>query len=116
MFGLFVCRSEHVDERGRASGPHLRENAPGWPIIFGFTIVFLATYPLHMYVAEVYLSDPGSSFAFLIAKVSYLYREKRQVIYMNYTNPGYLLYSCLLYHTFFYSIALVSSTSYSFQS
>ena len=73
MFGLFVCRSEHVDERGKASGPHLRENAPGWPIILGFTIVFLATYPLHMYVAEVYLSDPGSSFAFLIAKVSNFY-------------------------------------------
>ena len=69
MFGLFVCRSEHVDERGQSSGPHRRENAPSWPIIIGFTIVFLATYPLHMYVAEVYLSDPGSSFAFLIAKV-----------------------------------------------
>ena len=69
MFGLFVCRPEHVDERGRASGPHRRENAPSWPIIIGFTIVFLATYPLHMYVSEVYLSDPGSSFAFLIAKV-----------------------------------------------
>ena len=69
MFGLFVCRSEHVDERGQSSGPHQRENAPSWPIIIGFTIVFLATYPLHMYVAEVYLSDPGSSFAFLIAKV-----------------------------------------------
>ena len=70
MFGLFVCRPEHVDERGRASGPHSPEHAPSWPIIIGFTIVFLATYPLHMYVSEVYLSDPGSSFAFLIAKVS----------------------------------------------
>ena len=73
MFGLFVCRPEHVDERGRASGPHRRENAPSWPIIIGFTIVFLATYPLHMYVSEVYLSDPGSSFAFLIAKVNSLF-------------------------------------------
>ena len=70
MFGLFVCRPEHVDERGRSSGPHRRENAPGWPIIIGFTIVFLSTYPLHMYVSEVYLADSGSSFAFVMAKVS----------------------------------------------
>ena len=88
MFGLFVCRSEHVDERGQSSGPHRRQNAPGWPIIIGFTIVFLATYPLHMYVAEVYLSDPGSSFAFLIAKVSEFLLFKsfiphiRSIIYM----------------------------------
>ena len=70
MFGLFVCRPEHVDERGRSSGPHRRENAPGWPIIIGFTIVFLSTYPLHMYVSEVYLADSGSSFAFVMAKVT----------------------------------------------
>ena len=80
MFGLFVCRSEHVDERGQSSGPHRRENAPSWPIIIGFTIVFLATYPLHMYVAEVYLSDPGSSFAFLIAKVQLEHRSSLVII------------------------------------
>jgi hypothetical protein len=75
MFGLFVCRPEHVDERGRSSGPHRRENAPGWPIIIGFTIVFLSTYPLHMYVSEVYLADSGSSFAFVMAKycIGFLY-------------------------------------------
>ena len=64
IFGLFVCQPDHViheDQRHRKEGP-------GWPIIVGFTLVFLATYPLHMYVSEVYLADDGSSFAFLLLK------------------------------------------------
>ena len=44
----------------------LRSNkGPSWGIIVGFTAVFLCTYPLHMYVAEVYALD---SFAFLVVK------------------------------------------------
>lgn len=38
---------------------------PGWGIIVGFTLAFVSTYPLHMYVAEVYLLD---NFAFLLTK------------------------------------------------
>jgi hypothetical protein len=30
---------------------------PGWPLILGFTAAFLVTYPIHMYVAEVYVED-----------------------------------------------------------
>ena len=47
IFGLFVCQPDHAiheDQRNRKEGP-------GWPIIIGFTLVFLATYPLHMYVS-----------------------------------------------------------------
>lgn len=64
IFGLFVCRSEHVNQPQQ---PHKREG-PGWAIIVGFTVVFLATYPLHMYVSEVYLADNVYSFEFLLAK------------------------------------------------
>ena len=39
---------------------------PGWGIIVGFTVSFLATYPVHMYVAEVYVLH--DSFAFLFVK------------------------------------------------
>ena len=99
MFGLFVCRSEHVDERGQSSGPHRRENAPSWPIIIGFTIVFLATYPLHMYVAEVYLSDPGSSFAFLIAKVLLEHQSSLVIIqyYQCFISEQHLQWNTLLF-------------------
>ena len=93
MFGLFVCRPEHVDERGRSSGPHRRENAPGWPIIIGFTIVFLSTYPLHMYVSEVYLADSGSSFAFVMAKVSigmYCYKFIQKITVIPYAGYKYI--------------------------
>ena len=71
MFGMFVCRSEHLNQ---AQQPH-RKEGPGWGIIIGFTIVFLATYPLHMYVAEVYLADDQNSFFFLLLKycVGFLY-------------------------------------------
>jgi len=71
IFGLFVCQPDHAiheDQRNRKEGP-------GWPIIIGFTLVFLATYPLHMYVSEVYLADDTRSFAFLLLKycVGFLY-------------------------------------------
>ena len=114
MFGLFVCRSEHVDERGQSSGPHRRENAPSWPIIIGFTIVFLATYPLHMYVAEVYLSDPGSSFAFLIAKV--LLEHQSSLVIIQYINALYQnnIYS-ETYYLFSFSTASGSFTLSLFQ-
>ena len=103
MFGLFVCRSEHVDERGQSSGPHRRENAPSWPIIIGFTIVFLATYPLHMYVAEVYLSDPGSSFAFLIAKV--LLEHQSSLVIIQYISMLYIRTTSTVKHiTFLLSV------------
>ena len=61
IFGLFVCRSSHTQDtpqRRRSSGPD-------WAIIFGFTVIFVATYPIHMYLAELYLPD---SFSFLVAK------------------------------------------------
>ena len=61
IFGLFVCRSSHSSQPAR-TGP--RGN-PDWAIIFGFTVIFVATYPLHMYLAEIYLPD---SFSFLLAK------------------------------------------------
>ncbi len=38
---------------------------PGWPIIVGFTLAFAATYPVHMYVAEVYVTE---NFSFLLVK------------------------------------------------
>ena len=45
---------------------------PGWLIIISFTTVFLVTYPLHMYIAEMYLAN---DFTFLLAKyfVGFLY-------------------------------------------
>jgi len=71
VFGLFVCRSEHLVQEDQ---PH-RKEGPGWAIIIGFTLVFLATYPLHMYISEVYLADDQSSFFFLLLKycVGFLY-------------------------------------------
>ena len=38
---------------------------PGWDLIVAFTVAFLATYPIHMYFAEVYIMD---DFAFLFVK------------------------------------------------
>lgn len=38
---------------------------PGWGIIASFTAAFLLTYPMHMYVAEVYIAD---NFHFLMVK------------------------------------------------
>lgn len=38
---------------------------PGWRLIIGFTIVFVFTYSIHMYVAEVYVTD---NFTFLLVK------------------------------------------------
>ena len=41
------------------------EPGPGWLIIIAFTMVFLGTYPLHMYIAEIYLKN---DFTFLLVK------------------------------------------------
>ena len=41
------------------------ESGPGWLIIIAFTMVFLGTYPLHMYIAEIYLKN---DFTFLLVK------------------------------------------------
>ena len=43
----------------------LEESGPGWLIIIAFTMVFLGTYPLHMYIAEIYLKN---DFTFLLVK------------------------------------------------
>jgi len=47
------------------SNPRHQKPNPDWAIIFGFTVILVATYPLHMYFAEVYLPE---SFSFLLAK------------------------------------------------
>ncbi len=50
--------------------PDLRKG-PGWGVVVGFTVAFLATYPVHLYVAEVHLpatEDDGGGFAFLLVK------------------------------------------------
>ena len=44
-----------------------RKKGPGWGIIACFTLAFVTTYPVHMYVAEVYLAD-GDNFTFLFIK------------------------------------------------
>ena len=70
VFGRFVC------SRGTTAsgGPEVpaEEKGPGWLIIIAFTVVFLGTYPLHMYFAEMYLQN---DFTFLLAKycVGFLY-------------------------------------------
>ena len=68
VFGRFVC------SRGTTAsgGPEEEEKGPGWLIIIAFTVVFLGTYPLHMYFAEMYLQN---DFSFLLAKycVGFLY-------------------------------------------
>ena len=68
VFGRFVC------SRGTSGGPEAssEEKGPGWLIIIAFTAIFLGTYPLHMYFAELYLQN---DFTFLLAKycVGFLY-------------------------------------------
>ena len=68
VFGRFVC------SRGTSAQDSLQkeDHGPGWLIIVAFTIVFLGTYPLHMYVAEIYLK---TDFNFLFVKyfVGFLY-------------------------------------------
>ncbi len=72
-------RKEDEDDRRRRTLPRMptslrlrrlrrpdTRKGPGWGIIAGFTAAFLATYPVHMYVAEVYVL--GDSFAFLFVK------------------------------------------------
>ena len=51
----------------------IHKKGPGWIIIVSFTLVFLVTYPLHMYIAELYLED--NDFIFLLAKycIGFLY-------------------------------------------
>lgn len=73
IFGRFVCSrgttvTSQVDAlRSGAGGQDqkLEESGPGWLIIIAFTMVFLGTYPLHMYVAEIYLKH---DFTFLLVK------------------------------------------------
>ncbi len=78
MFGRFVCSTgqsyppQYQTGNGVAGGSSTPggsedpcEKGPGWPIIVAFTLVFLLTYPLHMYIAEVYLD---TDFTFLLAK------------------------------------------------
>ena len=72
IFGRFVCSRGATD---RSDGTRLiekEETGPGWLIIISFTVVFLGTYPLHMYVAEIYLKN---DFSFLLVKyfVGFLY-------------------------------------------
>lgn len=72
IFGRFVCSRGATD---RSDGSRLiekEETGPGWLIIISFTVVFLGTYPLHMYVAEMYLKN---DFSFLLVKyfVGFLY-------------------------------------------
>lgn len=62
VFGRFVCSNGQADYGGLEKD---EKKGPGWPIIIAFTIVFLATYPLHMYFAELYLDN---DFNFLLAK------------------------------------------------
>lgn len=71
IFGRFVC------SRGTNGGAgqeyfQREDKGPGWLIIVAFTLVFLGTYPLHMYIAEIYLHN---DFTFLLAKyfVGFLY-------------------------------------------
>ena len=56
------------------STDHAAEEDPdnSWGLIVGSTLAFVTTYPLHMYVAEVYLLD---NFTFLLIKycVGFLY-------------------------------------------
>ena len=62
VFGRFVC-----SRGGTSGGPEAssEEKGPGWLIIIAFTAIFLGTYPLHMYFAELYLQN---DFTFLLAK------------------------------------------------
>ena len=70
IFGRFVCSRGTGQIDGLRSGAgaqdqNLEESGPGWLIIIAFTVVFLGTYPLHMYVAEIYLKN---DFTFLLVK------------------------------------------------
>lgn len=88
----FLCQSSHVSQFEAAAmmaagpaGPQMRAasnmnnsatstfnaiarraaKGPSWVIILGFTAAFVTTYPVHMYVAEVYIHD---RFTFLFVK------------------------------------------------
>ena len=80
IFGQFVCSSGQSGTRSDGGGVIIAADSSahpkgpiGWFIIISFTLVFLVTYPLHMYIAELYLED--DDFVFLIAKycIGFLY-------------------------------------------
>ena len=74
IFGQFVCSSGQSDQAADSGYDSLyHAKGPGWCMIISFTLVFLVTYPLHMYIAELYLED--NDFVFLIAKycIGFLY-------------------------------------------
>ena len=50
-----------------------RKKGPGWGIIVCFTLAFVTTYPVHMYVAEVYLTDDNFTFLFIKYCVGFLF-------------------------------------------
>ena len=68
VFGRFVCSRGTSGQDSYSK----EDRGPGWLIIIAFTIVFLGTYPLHMYIAEIYLK---TDFTFLLVKyfVGFLY-------------------------------------------
>ena len=67
--------AEAEAEANPASKPLFRSTpgkGPGWSIIAAFTLVFVTSYPLHMYVAEIYVVD-NFTFLFLKYTVGFLF-------------------------------------------